>query len=71
MLDLDRHNEHYIICPGGRDVFKQDIAFIYSFDIASEKWTATTFPELQKPMFYRSRFRIPVVFFLKNCYTFF
>ena len=51
MLDVDRHSEHYIICPGGRDAFKQDIRFIYSFDLAAEKWTATTFPELQRPMF--------------------
>jgi len=51
MLDVDLHCEHYIICPGGRDAFKQDISYIYSFDLATERWTATTFPELQKPMF--------------------
>ena len=50
-LDVDRHSEHYIICPGGRDAFKQDVRFIYSFDLAAEKWTATTFPELQSPMY--------------------
>jgi len=51
MLDVDQHFEHYILCPGGRDAFKQDISFIYSFDLATEKWTATTFPEMQKPMY--------------------
>jgi hypothetical protein len=51
MLDVDQHLEHYIVCPGGRDAFKQDIAFIYSFDLAAEKWTATTFPEMQNPMY--------------------
>ena len=51
MLDVDRHFEHYIVCPGGRDAFKQDVRFIYSFDLASEKWTAMTFPELQRGMF--------------------
>jgi hypothetical protein len=51
MLDVDQHLEHYIICPGGRDANKQDISLIYSFDLAAEKWTATTFPELQQPMF--------------------
>jgi len=51
ILDVDRHNEHYIVCPGGRDANKQDVRFIYSFDLATEKWTATTFPELQRPMY--------------------
>ena len=51
VLDVDQHLEHYIVCPGGRDAFKQDISYIYSFDLAAEKWTATTFPEMQKPMF--------------------
>jgi len=51
MLDVDQHIEHYIVCPGGRDANNQDISFIYSFDLASEQWTATTFPEMQKPMF--------------------
>ena len=51
MLDVDRHFEHYIVCTGGRDAFKQDVKFIYSFDLVTETWTATTFPELQKPMF--------------------
>ena len=51
LLDLDQHLEHFIICPGGRDAFKQDIKFIYSFDLYAEQWTATTFPELQKPMY--------------------
>jgi hypothetical protein len=51
MLDVDQHNEHYIICPGGRDAFKQEVSFIYSFDLAAEKWTATTFPEMREPMF--------------------
>ena len=50
-LDAECHNEHYIICPGGRTASKQDISFIYSFDLTSEKWTAATFPELQQPMF--------------------
>ena len=50
-LDVDRHHEHYIVCPGGRDSFKQDVKFIYSFDLVTEKWTATTFPELQKAMY--------------------
>ena len=50
-LDVDQHCEHYIVCPGGRDAFKQDVSFIYSFDLAAETWTATTFPEMQKPMF--------------------
>ena len=51
LLDVDRHCEHYIIAPGGRDANKEDIPFIYAFDLASEKWTATTFPELQEPMY--------------------
>ena len=51
MLDVDRHYEHYVVCPGGRDALKQDISFVYSFDLTSERWTATTFPEMQKPMF--------------------
>ena len=50
-FDVDQHLEHYIICPGGRDAFKQDIKFIYSFDLFAEAWTATTFPEMQKPMY--------------------
>ena len=51
MLDVDRHFEHYIVCPGGRDASKQDVPFIYSLDLASEKWTATTFPQLATPMY--------------------
>jgi len=50
-LDVDQHLEHYIIAPGGRDAFGQDVRFMYSFDIAAEQWTATTFPELRRPMF--------------------
>ena len=50
-LDVDQHIEHYIVCPGGRDAHKEDIPFIYAFDLADEKWTALTFPEMQKPMF--------------------
>jgi len=51
VFDVDRHSEHYIVCPGGRDANKNDIAHIYSLDLAAEKWTAATFPEMQKPMF--------------------
>jgi len=43
--------EHYIVCPGGRDANKQTIPFIYSFDLVAEKWKATKFPVLTKPMF--------------------
>ena len=50
-LDVDQHCEHYIVCPGGRDANKQEISFIYSFDLAAEKWTALTFPEMNDPMF--------------------
>ncbi|MCL2710269.1 MAG: kelch motif-containing protein [Planctomycetaceae bacterium] len=43
--------EHYIIAPGGRDANKQTIPFIYSLDLAAEKWMATTFPAMHEPMF--------------------
>jgi len=51
MLEVEYHLEHHIVCPGGRDKTGQDVSFIYSFDLATEKWMATTFPELHKPMF--------------------
>jgi len=50
-LDVDRHVEHYIVCPGGRDASGNVISFIYAFDLATEQWTATTFPEMREPMF--------------------
>ena len=50
-LDVDQHCEHYIICPGGRDADKRETSFIYSFDLATERWTALTFPEMNYPMF--------------------
>ena len=51
LLDVDQHKEHYIVAPGGRDAEGQARSLIDSFDFDSEKWTATTFPEMRVPMF--------------------
>ncbi|MDR0327921.1 MAG: hypothetical protein LBI05_06460 [Planctomycetaceae bacterium] len=53
-LNVARHYEHYIVCPGGREEregLKTARAFIDTFDLVSEQWTATTFPAMRTPMF--------------------
>ena len=50
-LTVDQQNEHYIICPGGRNENGDALSRIDTFDLASEKWTGATLPEMRVPMF--------------------